>query len=186
MSHLDNPSREYRVHIVPSEEANAFALPGGHIVFLSGLVKEAGSENELAMVLGHELGHYLERDHLQGLGRGLVLVFLSSLLFGADSPLASLTMALLGGAEMQFSQSQERQADEWGLKLLMEEYGHAGGATSFFRRMEEEEKGKELLYFFSTHPFPRERIEAMEEAILQRGYPVKETEALGEALTLPE
>jgi len=183
---LDEPGREFRVHIVPSGEVNAIALPGGHIVVLSGLVKRAASENELVMVLGHELGHYLERDHLQGLGRGLVLVFLSSLLFGADSPLSNLTLALLGGAEMQFSQSQEMRADEWGLELLMREYGHAGGATAFFRRLAEKEKGKELLYLFSTHPFPQERIEAIEEAVRERGYPVGKTAALNEAFTPPE
>jgi predicted Zn-dependent protease len=178
---LDEPGREYRVHIVPSGEVNAIALPGGHIVVLSGLVKGAASENELVMVLGHELGHYLERDHLQGMGRGLVLVFLSSLLFGTDNPLSNLTMALLGGAEMQFSQSQERQADARGLELLLGEYGHAGGATTFFQRMAEKEKGKELLYLFSTHPFPRERIQAIEAEIRERGYPVRETAALDES-----
>ena len=182
---LDEPGREYRVHIVPSGEVNALALPGGHIVVLSGLVKGAASENELAMVLGHELGHYIERDHLQGVGRGLVLVFLSSLLFGADSSLSSLTMALLGSAEMRFSQGQERQADEHGLDLLMGEYGHAGGATTFFRRMAEKEKGKELLYLFSTHPFPQERIRAIEEASRESGYPVRETSPLDESLILP-
>jgi len=182
---LDEDGREYRVHIVPSGEVNALALPGGHIVVLAGLVKGAASENELVMVLGHELGHYIERDHLQGVGRGLVLVFLSSLLFGTDSSLSSLTMALLGSAEMQFSQSQERQADEQGLELLMGEYGHAGGATTFFRRMAEKEKGKELLYLFSTHPFPQERIRAIEEAIRERGYPVRETSPLDESLILP-
>jgi predicted Zn-dependent protease len=186
VARLDEPGREYRVHIVPSGEVNALALPGGHIVVLSGLVKGADSENELVMVLGHELGHFLERDHLQGMGRGLVVIFLSTLLFGTDNPLSRLTMALLGSAEMQFSQSQERQADERGLGLLMGEYGHAGGATTFFERMAEKEKGKELLSLFSTHPFPQERIRAIEETIRERGYPVREASPLEESLILPE
>ena len=45
---------------------NAVALPGGNIVVFAGLLKEIKSENELAMILGHELGHFAHRDHLRG------------------------------------------------------------------------------------------------------------------------
>lgn len=171
---IEEPEREYRVHISPSEKANAFALPGGHIVVLSGLVEEAESENELAMVLGHELGHFKDRDHLRGLGRGLVLIFISSLLFGTDNALSSLTTSVLGGAEMRFSQHQETQADDWGLALLVRRYGHAGGATAFFRRLAEKEEGKELVYLFASHPFPKERVESIEEKIGEGDIPVEE------------
>lgn len=172
------PDRDYRVHLTPSPGANAMALPGGHIVVLEGLVGEAESENELAMVLGHELGHFRNRDHLRGLGRGLVLVFLSSLLFGTDSSLSSLATSLLSGAETQFSQHQELQADLWGLELLVGRYGHAGGATDFFRRLAEKEEGSELAYLFASHPYPRERIEALEARIREEGYPVRATVTL--------
>jgi predicted Zn-dependent protease len=172
------PDRDYRVHLMPSPKVNAMALPGGHIVVLEGLVGEAESENELAMVLGHELGHFRNRDHLRGLGRGLVLIFLSSLLFGTDSSLSDLATSLLSGAEMQFSQQQELQADLWGLELLVGRYGHAGGATDFFRRLAEKEEGSELSYLFASHPYPKERIEALEERIREEGHPVDGTVAL--------
>lgn len=180
---MEEPERDYRVHLVPSEEVNAVALPGGHVVVFTGLVKAAASENELSMVLGHELGHYQNRDHLRGLGRGLVLVFLSSLLFGTDSALSRLTTVLLGSAEMQFSQHQENQADAWGLELVMRKYGHAGGATAFFQRLAEKEEGRELIYLFASHPFPLERIESLEETIREKGYPVRETVPLNEAFS---
>jgi Zn-dependent protease with chaperone function len=175
------PDRDYRVHLSLSPKANAMALPGGHIVVLEGLVGEAESENELAMVLGHELGHFRNRDHLRGLGRGLVLIFLSSLLFGTDSSLSSLATSLLSGAETQFSQHQELQADLWGLELLVGRYGHAGGATGFFRRLAEKEEGSELTYLFASHPYPKERVEALEETIREQGYPLRETVPLDEA-----
>lgn len=181
VSTMEKPERDYRVHLVPSPEVNALALPGGHIVLLSGLVREASSENELAMILGHELGHFRDRDHLRGLGRGLVLVFLSSLLFGNDSSLSQAATSLLGGAEMRFSQHQEHQADSWGLAFVMERYGHAGGATDFFRRLAEKEEGKKLAYLFASHPFPTERIEALEKMIRKKGYPVREAVPLAPA-----
>jgi predicted Zn-dependent protease len=186
VAEMEVVDRNYRVHLVASKEANALALPGGHIVVLSGLVKEAASENELAMILGHELGHFQNRDHLRGLGRGLVLVFLSSLLFGADSSLANVATSLLGGAEMQFSQRQELQADAWGLALLVRKYGHAGGATSFFGRLAKKEEGKELAYLFASHPYPQERVEALEEAIAIKEMPRGDTLPLDAGFLLPE
>ena len=62
------------VHVTESDAVNAAALPGGHMVVFTGLLAEMTSENELAFVLAHELGHYANRDHLRGLGRALVLM----------------------------------------------------------------------------------------------------------------
>ncbi len=169
VSVMGDDGLEYRVHLEPSDEANAMALPGGHIVVLGGLVREAASENEIAMVLGHELGHFRNRDHLRGLGRGLVLVFLASLLPGADSPASSLASVFLSGARMSYSRQQELAADRWGLDLLMGTYGHAGGATDFFRRLSEREAFGELTDLFASHPFPGERVEAMERVIASMG-----------------
>lgn len=191
VSNTEDPQRQYRIHLLPSQKINAGALPGGHIVVLSGLIREAKSENELAMVLAHELGHFRGRDHLRGLGRGLVLVFLSSLLFGTDSALSRLTTSLLVGAEMKFSQRQEVQADAWGLNVLVKTYGHAGGAVDFFQRMAVKEEGKELAYFLASHPYPRERIEALEKTIREEGYSLRATVPLDDSIldnkgTLPE
>jgi Zn-dependent protease with chaperone function len=66
------------VHVQPSTAVNAAALPGGHMLVFSGLLTEMRSENELAFVLAHELGHYAHRDHLRGLGRALVLMAAST------------------------------------------------------------------------------------------------------------
>lgn len=181
VSTMEKPDRNYRVHLVPSPEVNALALPGGHIVLLAGLVREASSENELTMILGHELGHFRNRDHLRGLGRGLVLVFLSSLLFGSESSLSRAVISLLDNVDMRFSRQQELQADAWGLAFVMERYGHAGGATDFFLRLAEKEKGKEPARLFASHPFPEERIEALEEMIRAKGYPVREAAPLAPA-----
>ena len=61
---------QFRVEIDDSEIANAMALPGGLIIITQGLLDQVESENELAFVLGHELGHFKNRDHLRALGRG--------------------------------------------------------------------------------------------------------------------
>ena len=71
--HWDDPPYEFRVEIDDSDVANAMALPGGLIIVTQGLLDEVQSENELAFVVGHELGHFRNRDHLRALGRGIAL-----------------------------------------------------------------------------------------------------------------
>ena len=57
------------VHVNKNPAINALALPGGQVVLFSGLLDKVNSENELAFVLAHEMGHYMHRDHLRGMGK---------------------------------------------------------------------------------------------------------------------
>lgn len=177
-SHAELHPRDYQVHLIEEEMINAMALPGGHVVVFSGLIESMGSQNELAMVLAHELGHFQNRDHLRGLGRGLVLMFLSSSMLGIDSTVSKVLQSMLVNTEMRFSQEQEMQSDAWGLEFLVGMYGHAGGATDFFQRMSETENPSRAAYFFATHPYPEKRVEALERIIQEKNYPILETEPL--------
>jgi predicted Zn-dependent protease len=80
----DSPLHRYsfQVLLAESSEVNAIALPGGNIMVFSGLIARIESENELAMILAHEMGHFVNRDHLRGLGRGLGMAVGTALLFG--------------------------------------------------------------------------------------------------------
>ena len=82
---------------------------------------------------------------------------------------------------MRFSQHQEHQADRAGLEHLLRRYGHAGGATSFYRRLAQKEGGGELAWLFASHPYPEERVEAIEEAIRANGYRLLRPEPLEDA-----
>jgi predicted Zn-dependent protease len=180
------PEGGYRVHVLSHDRANALALPGGNIVVTSALLEEAGSENELAFVLAHELGHFANRDHLRGLGRGLVLLVVSAAFFGSDGSATDFLMNSLLTVEMRFSRRQESEADMWALDLLNGRYGHVAGALDFFSRVSEEEKRGRLKYFFSTHPYPEDRVEALRERIKMRAYRVEDTVPLDEALSASE
>ena len=133
----DSPLLKYSftVQLVKNDEVNALALHGGHIVVFSGLVEQAESENELAMVLAHELGHFANSDHLERLGRGLGLSVAALLVFGEDSAISRLVSNLFLVTESSYSRQQESDADRFGLDLLVNSYGHAGGATDFFARV---------------------------------------------------
>jgi len=164
----------YRVHLVQDTRINALALPGGQIVIYSGLLDVVDSENELAFVLAHELGHFAHRDHIRGLGRRLVMLILVTSVFGQDSSVSRFIYNSLMDVEMKFSQRQEEAADFWAVDLLNRRYGHAGGAVDFLETIARKEKRGRFVYFFSTHPYPLNRIKALQEYIMIKGYRVKE------------
>lgn len=176
---------DFHVHLNESPHMNAFALPGGHIVVLSGLIEKAESENELAFVLAHEMGHFANRDHLRALGRSLVFMVVSAVLFGGDSQIGNFIAGSINLTELNFSRKQETRADEYALELLNCYYGHTGGATDFFRKLGEAvtEPGKYLQYL-STHPLTEKRIAYIEAYSRARGFPVHPTQPLPPSLTI--
>ncbi len=158
----------YKVYLVEHKQVNAMALPGGNIVVFSGLMDEVGSEQELAFVLGHELGHFANRDHLKGLGRGLLLYSLLSLLVGPDSSLAEIMGGTLVGIQMKYSQRQEIAADTYALDLLDRQYEQVSGAIEFMEKLSIKEKKGHFAYYFSTHPHPETRITNIKNEIRKR------------------
>ena len=179
----DSPLREYDfyVQMVDNEQINALALPGGQIVVFSGLVEQAESENEVAMVLAHELGHFAHRDHLRRLGRGLGLTVAAIVLFGEDSAVSNLASKFFLVGESHYSREQESAADRFGLELLVAGYGHAGGATDFFARVGKD-AGSRVPYLLASHPHPDDRVRELQGLIAANGYRVDAVVPLGQDL----
>ncbi len=173
-----NMSYEFKVHVVENKDFNALALPGGNIVIFSGLIEEINSENELAMILAHELGHFIHKDHLRRLGRGLVLVVISSVLFGESSSVAQFMEQTLITADLKFSRQQEIAADKFALDLLEKKYGHVAGSIELFHLIKEKENSPAFLKYFSTHPAPEDRLNIIIEEIKTNGYLVKDAASL--------
>jgi predicted Zn-dependent protease len=161
--------RDYQVLYIPQPTVNAIAIPGDRILIYQGLLAEMESENELMMVLAHELGHFAHRDHLRQLGRGLLLQWLIA---GVVGDAGSLQAIALSGAtaldNSRFSQSQEYSADEFGLTLLQQTYGQVAGATDFFARLSQEPGSN--IDFLATHPGSDQRVQRLEHLIQQQGY----------------
>lgn len=166
-------SRDYRVIYIADDTVNALALPGDRIIIYEGLLKQAQSENELMMVLGHELGHFANRDHLRSLGRAVIVQLAISYFIGDIGTIESIAVSGLASlSDAQYSQSQESQADEVGLTLLQQTYGHVAGATDFFARMSQRQKSD--IDFLATHPAPARRVKEIQKLIEQRNYKVEQ------------
>lgn len=153
-----------RVYLQESSAANAMALPGGRIVVLSGLLDKVDSENGLSFVLGHELGHIKHRDHLRGLGRGLVIMALAAAISGPDSSLTRMATPTVGLTQAKYSQGRESMADNSGLAAINCYYGHVGGAAEFFSTMlQQKGTSSSFSHFFASHPDMTARIEALQQ-----------------------
>jgi len=163
----DNPYH-FRLGLIDEEAPNAFAVPGGAILITSGLLEEVESENELAFVLGHEIGHFRHRDHLRRLGRGLLFGWMAAKVGGGATPVQLIEQITLRG----FDRQQEAAADRFGLALVQATYGHVAGALDFFHRLPEAGVGGELAAYFGTHPVTEARIAALRDLARARGWPL--------------
>lgn len=170
----------YQVLYVPDSTVNALALPGDCLVIYAGLVAQVKSENELMMVLGHELGHFAHRDHLRSLGQQLLFQLAIATFLGGDPGMLQSIAAsgVKAVNQAQFSQEQERAADAFGLSLLQQTYGHVAGATDFFARL----RDTSLTAFLETHPAPSNRVAQLERLIKEQRYPLGARSPVPEAL----
>ena len=163
-----------KVVVIDDDQINAVALPGGTIWVFSGLLDKMTSENELAFIIGHELGHFKNKDHLRGMGRAVVLLVFSMILLGADNPVGDLIASSLNLVNSAFTREQESAADAFSLTVLQCRYGHVGGATNFFDTLKEEEGDRSRLgHFLASHPDNQQRIDDLNTQAAQNNYPIK-------------
>ena len=163
---------ELKIHVRSDPMVNALALPGGHIIVFTGLLDKMDSENELAFVLAHEMGHFALRDHLRGVGRALVFVTLSTVILGPESGVSRLLAHALKITELSFSRDQETRADDFALKALNCAYGHVQGSLDFFKKISKEHDTGRFGHYFSSHPENRERIVHLQTLIKSDGLKV--------------
>ena len=167
--HWPDSPYEFRVEIDESEMANAMALPGGLIIVTQGLLDQVESENELAFVLGHEFGHFKNRDHMRALGRGVVVSIFFAVLTNSD--VAGIGIKAADLTVRSFSRRQESAADEFGLFVVNSEYGHVDEAWRLFERWNVDDSTVfDFVAYLSTHPETAARIDAMKAHSLSAGW----------------
>lgn len=149
-----DPDRRVRaVGVANIPMVNAIALPGGHIILFDGLIQQADGPDEVAGVLGHEIGHVRHRDTLTGLVRQLGL---SIVLGGFSGDIGGYTNSLLS---LSFSRDAESRADSAAIEGLRAANISPKGTASFFARMGATEPGgkpgttgAQALTYLSSHP----------------------------------
>lgn len=160
-----NNSKRWEVVVFSDDSPNAFALPGGKIGVHTGLLKIADGQDQLASVIGHEIGHVLSQHGNERMS----IQFASSTsqqLLGAmiedGQQKAGLMAALgLGGKyllQLPYSRTHESEADLIGLELMAKAGFDPQASVQMWRNMSKASTG-EPLEFISTHPSNKNRIE---------------------------
>jgi predicted Zn-dependent protease len=159
----------YRFFILDTPRVNAFALPGGYVYATRGLLALANSEDELAGVLAHEVGHIAGR-HLAERYSQRILTSLGAAALAVTLGSTDASQALDIGANLlavQYSRDQETEADRLGVRYLAKAGYDPQAMAHFLEDMDRYEKLETQLSgagsmglsdFFSTHPQTSDRV----------------------------
>ena len=149
---------------------NAWALPGGKSAVYTGMLRMAKSDDELAVVMGHEAAHAIARHAGERMSGNMVIQGAlqgTSIALGDMSPAArEATMAALGvgsnvGVLLPWSRMQESEADELGLLIAADAGYDPRTAIALWTRMAEQSGGQPE--FLSTHPSESTRIQRLRQ-----------------------
>lgn len=176
---------DYNFFVIDNREFNAFAAPGGIIVFHSGLIEVSESEGELISVMAHEVGHaasrhYAERlDQSQRINLGATALALAGMILGGGSALGEAVVAgsLAGGATMglQFSRQAEEEADRLALRWMLEMGRDPAEMLGMLRKMRNISRFRraQLPAYLLTHPEPERRIAYIEDRLYMERLPTR-------------
>jgi predicted Zn-dependent protease len=171
--HTHRPHLTYHFAILDTPVVNAFAVPGGYIYVTRGILALMSSEAELAVVLGHELGHVNARHSVAKLSQLMLAQFGLAIGSAISETFAKITGAASIGIQLlflKFSRDDEREADALGV-----EYSRKGGynpskMVNFFGSLEklgDLSGGQSLPGFLSTHPLTSERVQNTKDMLLE-------------------
>ncbi len=160
----------YQFHVADMAEPNAFALPGGYVYVTRGLLALTNSEDELAGVVGHEIGHVAARHSVQKIskqGPFAVVFGIVSGITGLVSPLVGNIIGGIGAFTQSlvfapYSRSQETEADRVGQEMAARAGWDPAALSAFLNTLERDvelmNKGPRKPSFFDSHPATPDRV----------------------------
>ncbi len=163
---------EWEFNVIASDQANAFALPGGKVAVYTGLMPVAENADGLAVVMGHEIAHAIARHGAERMAHQKLVQYGS---FAAQMAVGDMdlgtqqaVMAAFGvgaryGVMLPFSRDHESEADYMGLVYLARACFDPTEAPRLWQRMGRASAGRAPSEFMSTHPSHETRIRQFEE-----------------------
>lgn len=163
---------EWETEIFVTEEPNAFALPGKRIGVQTGILKVATDQDQLAAVIGHEIGHVIAQHGNERMSQGLALqgvVAIADASLDLKGPKRDILLGALGlgaqlGVLLPYSRMHETEADLYGQTLMAEAGFDPEAAIRLWENMEK--LGNSAPEFLSTHPSSRTRIHNLQNNLL--------------------
>src|SRR5439155_59591 len=161
---------DYRFYVVQSPVLNAFAVPGGYVFIFSGLLARVANDDELAGVLGHEMGHVRGHHIVRQQEKGQVwsAAALLGLLLSAVNPVAGAAgIAAAETAQLKFSREFEQEADFLGLRTMSTAGYDPHAMGTFFKTLLTEQRINPagVPAYMLTHPVTEDRVSHVETTI---------------------
>ncbi|MEM9546483.1 MAG: M48 family metallopeptidase [Bacteroidota bacterium] len=160
---------EYNFYLLRDDRTvNAFALPGGQVFITAALYGRLENEDQLAGVLGHEIGHVIHRHGAERMAKsGFIQGLIQSVLIGSggDGSIAQIANVVGQYSSMKYGREQELESDDFGVRLMVEAGYNAENLIGVMDILEEASGGSKRPEFQSTHPSPENRRAKIREAI---------------------
>jgi predicted Zn-dependent protease len=173
----ERPQLPWEFNVVDDNTPNAYALPGGKISITRGLITLFETEDQLAGVIGHEIGHATARHYAAQASRGqMAQILVGAATIGAGAMDVDPNLVATGaglGAQLvltKYSRDQERQSDELGMKYMTAAgYNPEGFAESMeILKSTHDREPDKLSQLFASHPLTGERITTARQRVAQQ------------------
>ncbi len=163
----DAPNWKWEVNMINSSELNAFCMPGGKIIFYSGLIRQLHlTDEEIAVVMGHEISHALREHSREQVSQALAAqsaIGLGAALFGFGQGSADIAGVLYQSLiATRFSRTDENEADRMGLELTARAGYDPRAGVTLWQKMLKANSGGSPPVFFSSHPTEASRVQQIE------------------------
>lgn len=155
---------QWEFNLVEDKEVNAWALPGGKVVFYTGILPTTKDDDGMATVMGHEIAHAFARHGSERMSSGILQQAggIAVALGTESSKRADIWNAAYGITSqlgmLKFSRVQESEADKLGLVFMIMAGYNPDKSVEFWQRMAANSKGNNQPEFLSTHPADETRI----------------------------
>ena len=151
------------------QTVNAFALPGGQVFITEALFRDLETEGQLAGVLGHEVGHVIERHGNQQMAQNQLFQGLAAAggVAGGDANSARMAQTVAQMVQMKYGREDELESDEWGVRLTYLAGYDPNAMIGVMKVLDGAGGGAAPPEFFSTHPKPANRVEYIKRVIAE-------------------
>ncbi|TRZ45170.1 M48 family metallopeptidase [Robertkochia solimangrovi] len=164
---------KWEYNLVKSDQLNAWCMPGGKIVFYTGILPICEDETGIAVVMGHEVAHALANHGAQRMSAAEIQQYgalAGNIALAGNSQYLDIFNAAYGigtnvGGMLPFSRSHENEADVIGLRIMAIAGYDPNAAPELWKRMNAQNGGAEPIEFLSTHPNSATRIQNLQAKV---------------------